>query len=57
MVLEGDTQRPCSLGRSEGCYHMLSHLPAGQGSWSLGAACPSEARVCDSVMVCGIMHV
>ena len=22
---------------------MLSHLPAGQGSWSLGAARPSEA--------------
>ena len=43
MVLEGDTQRPCSLGRSEGCHPMLSHLPAGQGSWSLGAARPSEA--------------
>ena len=43
VVLDGDTQRPRSLGRSEGCHPMLSHLPAGQGSWSLGAARPSEA--------------
>ena len=50
VALESDTQRPCSLGRSEGCHPTLSHHPAGQGSWSLGAARPREAiRLNDGV--------